>query len=372
MIDVAADSGWLATALGCMNLVQMIMQGRRIDDPSVMTLPKVSGAAAAALEQAGIRATVAQVAALSQLAPHELEQLRMSRSSTPQTVRDVLIAAGLGREAADEAAKVANRLPLLLVKAELCEARRKPSTSEGGSDPEDSAHDDLMVTLVRRGNVGRGGSAATGPRAYTPGFVKARVRISFDMACELMLYEQHARSVSTWQPRPLLDFRSLPPRGIFSQLKQEEGWWLVAGDRRSRELYALKRLSFASKTTAKLSLPRAAAGKGSALTLYVVSDCYLGLDQEIRVTGAHEELALSAGGAGDVAGALPQRENRVRRAAAAAAAATSGPAAKIARISSAHATLSCKLAGGFNGAEGGDGEEESDTEEFWDMEYTRG
>jgi hypothetical protein len=33
---------------------------------------------------------------------------------------------------------------------------------------------------------------------------------------------------------------------------KEEGWWLVAGDSRTGELYALKRVSFGQRTTARL------------------------------------------------------------------------------------------------------------------------
>ena len=32
---------------------------------------------------------------------------------------------------------------------------------------------------------------------------------------------------------------------------KEEGWWLVAGDSRTGELYALKRVSFGQRTTAR-------------------------------------------------------------------------------------------------------------------------
>lgn len=173
MIDVAADAGWLATALGCMNLVQMIMQARRVDDPSVMTLPKVTGVVASALESRGIR-SVAQIAALAQLSPHELGGQRMDESGTPRAVRDLLVAAGLGREAAEEAAKVSSRLPLLAVMADL----RGPGDLTGSSESSEAAasrsSSDLTVEiqLSRRGSPGRGGGG-TGPRAFTPGFPKA-------------------------------------------------------------------------------------------------------------------------------------------------------------------------------------------------------
>lgn len=41
MLDVAANEGWLITALSICNLVQMIVQGRWLHDSSLLTLPHV-------------------------------------------------------------------------------------------------------------------------------------------------------------------------------------------------------------------------------------------------------------------------------------------------------------------------------------------
>lgn len=41
MLDLAANEGWLVTALSICNLVQMIVQGRWLHDSSLLTLPHV-------------------------------------------------------------------------------------------------------------------------------------------------------------------------------------------------------------------------------------------------------------------------------------------------------------------------------------------
>ena len=41
MLDVSADQGWLVTALGITQLVQMIIQARWYDDNSLLVLPHV-------------------------------------------------------------------------------------------------------------------------------------------------------------------------------------------------------------------------------------------------------------------------------------------------------------------------------------------
>jgi activating signal cointegrator complex subunit 3 len=67
---------------------------------------------------------------------------------------------------------------------------------------------------------------------------------------------------------------------MFPKLK-EEGWWLVVGDRTTRELHALRRVSFGDATETKLEFET--DNPGAEWVLYVVSDCYLGLDQEVEV-----------------------------------------------------------------------------------------
>ena len=66
---------------------------------------------------------------------------------------------------------------------------------------------------------------------------------------------------------------------------KEEGWYLILGDTSTHELLALKRVSLESHTVVRLSLPPT-NGAGQALkdvTLYLMSDSYLGLDQQYRL-----------------------------------------------------------------------------------------
>lgn len=42
MIDMSADEGWLATSLRIMHIVQMVIQGRWLQDSTLMTLPSIS------------------------------------------------------------------------------------------------------------------------------------------------------------------------------------------------------------------------------------------------------------------------------------------------------------------------------------------
>jgi activating signal cointegrator complex subunit 3 len=66
---------------------------------------------------------------------------------------------------------------------------------------------------------------------------------------------------------------------------KEEGWWVVVGHGESLELLAMKRVSFGGKSSVKLIFP-AFSSSGAELhtaTLFCISDCYLGLDQQYDV-----------------------------------------------------------------------------------------
>ena len=66
---------------------------------------------------------------------------------------------------------------------------------------------------------------------------------------------------------------------------KEEGWWLVLGDVDTHELLALKRISFADHTTARITFPviNGAGREMAGVTLFFMSDSYLGLDQQYFV-----------------------------------------------------------------------------------------
>eukprot|EP00824_Muranothrix_gubernata_P021332 TRINITY_DN4548_c0_g1_i1.p1 TRINITY_DN4548_c0_g1~~TRINITY_DN4548_c0_g1_i1.p1 ORF type:complete len:252 (-),score=35.21 TRINITY_DN4548_c0_g1_i1:374-1072(-) len=61
---------------------------------------------------------------------------------------------------------------------------------------------------------------------------------------------------------------------------KEEGWWLVLGDCSANELLALKRVSFRASTTVHMTLTAPERQGMHTITLFLLSDCYVGLDQQ--------------------------------------------------------------------------------------------
>ena len=65
---------------------------------------------------------------------------------------------------------------------------------------------------------------------------------------------------------------------------KDEGWWALIGEVDSGELVALKRLGFVrgtTRTTLAFTAPEEPCRK--IYSLYLISDCYLGLDQQFQM-----------------------------------------------------------------------------------------
>jgi activating signal cointegrator complex subunit 3 len=78
---------------------------------------------------------------------------------------------------------------------------------------------------------------------------------------------------------------------LYPKIKQE-GWWVVLGDRDANELLALRRVAFGDETRVKLTYERergiqnANAKNKRVVVAFLVSDCYVGMDQETDVVFA--------------------------------------------------------------------------------------
>ncbi|KAK3240835.1 activating signal cointegrator 1 complex subunit [Cymbomonas tetramitiformis] len=293
LVDVCADAGWLGSTLNVMNLMQMCMQARWIDDPSTSILPHIDFQAARRLQQQGLGV---------------LPQLVAAAASSPDKAQRALVSAGLTEHQARAAQAVATRLPLVHLDCHLQEAQ------EGGKEEESELR--VHVTMTRTNAVGRtskGGIA----HAYAPRFPKMK----------------------------------------------EEGWWLVLGNRETRELYALKRTSFGKAAKCSLSAPLEAAQ--GALTLFFLSDCYIGLDQEVELRkperkgrqrrGARRDHAQPATRARPTAEDAEEEEEEEEEDFWEAAIGQGG------KLDSREATSQQKLE-----------QEEPDEEDFWDMSGTAG
>jgi activating signal cointegrator complex subunit 3 len=242
MIDVAADAGWLAVSLRLMNMQQALMQGRRASDPSLCVLPGVS------LQDARCAAAKA-------------------KSSVAQKKR---------RERERERERVVGTLPELvsLARRDKEAARRALATSTGRTV---SKHLDAAVAVAARLPVIDVDARVVSETKTSEIVVEVRLRRLFGEPSARRFGERAKADVAT-APRAVCP--------LYPKIKQE-GWWVVLGDREQNELHALRRVSFGDETKVRLTYEQSPSSGGSfgtpSFVLYLVSDCYLGLDQEVDV-----------------------------------------------------------------------------------------
>uniref|UniRef100_A0AAZ3NMD5 SEC63 domain-containing protein n=1 Tax=Oncorhynchus tshawytscha TaxID=74940 RepID=A0AAZ3NMD5_ONCTS len=211
MLDVAANEGWLVTALSICNLVQMIIQGRWLNESSILTLPTI--------EQQHLYLGF----------PGPIEGLPELVASCKG--RENTFAAILGEELQphqiSQAWSFLSHLPVVEVRLSV------KGWWEGCGEDQRSwldVHADqeyvLQVSLQR---------INTGYKTQAPRFPK----------------------------------------------NKDEGWFLVLGEVERRELLAVKRIGYCRhRSTVSLAFYTPEKTGKCIYTLYLMSDSYLGLDQQ--------------------------------------------------------------------------------------------
>ena len=84
-----------------------------------------------------------------------------------------------------------------------------------------------------------------------------------------------------------------------------EGWWLLVGDVKANSISAIKRVALGRSSTVRLEFPAPAEPGEHDLTLYFMSDSYLGCDQEYEFS---LHVAPDGGGGGGNGGADARME----------------------------------------------------------------
>ncbi|XP_071491238.1 activating signal cointegrator 1 complex subunit 3-like [Diadema antillarum] len=232
MIDVVAFHGWLVTALQTMQLVQSLLQARWPQESSLLSLPHL-----------------------------ETNHLRYLRNKSgpigglPELVdkcKNKQMLAGMLREKLnerqiDEIWQVMERLPLVTVGLSM-----SGWWASGGH--QESRH--LPSTYLNR-------------RAKDEDFIQVHAD------------QQYVLQVDLKRLRRSRESKAHTPR--FPKAK-DEGWWLVLGDVDNKDLLALKRIGFIrGKTVVQLSFYTPERVGRVIYSLYIMSDSYVGLDQQYSI-----------------------------------------------------------------------------------------
>ncbi|XP_061631426.1 activating signal cointegrator 1 complex subunit 3 isoform X1 [Phyllopteryx taeniolatus] len=261
LLDAAANEGWLVTALSICNLVQMIVQGRWLHDSSILTLPH--------LEQQDLY--------LVRKWSNQTRRGSTGSSNGPIEGLPELIAACSGKESIF-AAIVGHEFPSSHVTQMWDFLSHLPvlevALSVKGWWEESRQQTERHVP-----------AAGANPR-------EARSWLDVHADQEYVL-QVSLRRINRGQTRRKQDAKAQAPR--FPKVKTE-GWFLVVGEVDHKALLAVKRIGYVrNHSTVSVAFYSPEKTGKCIYTLYLMSDSYLGLDQQydihLNVIPASTEVA---------------------------------------------------------------------------------
>ncbi|XP_041708650.2 activating signal cointegrator 1 complex subunit 3 [Coregonus clupeaformis] len=246
MLDVAANEGWLVTALSICNLVQMIVQGRWLNDSSILTLPTIEQQHLYLFSRwsskggrGGARGFHGPIEGLPEL---------IATCEGRENTFAAIVGEALQPHQISQAWSFLSHLPVMEVRLSVkgwwegCgEQTERPLPAAGGKLRDD----------------------------------KSWLDVHADQEYVLQVSLQR---INTGQQRRKQDSKAQAPR--FPKNK-DEGWFLVLGEVERRELLAVKRIGYCRhRSTVSLAFYTPEKTGKCIYTLYLMSDSYLGLDQQ--------------------------------------------------------------------------------------------
>jgi activating signal cointegrator complex subunit 3 len=234
MLDVASDCGWLKPVRSCISLLQALTQGCFWDDSPLLQLPHV-------------RADDALFEELSRMmgGASSFSSLLPWKSSGVAADATIASAASSAISRAAAALPPSHAKELLRAHSSLPRMRAAARWTQGGTDEKggedvggsevDAEAPRVLVVLTNIEN--RASASGSGCAAHAPRFPKGR----------------------------------------------EEGWWLLvcSGD----VLVTSKRINSRSSMMTRLTVP-VSDDEAQGLVLHVMSDCYVGLDVSLSLSGS--------------------------------------------------------------------------------------
>ncbi len=223
MIDLSAESGWLSTTLQIQTLMQMVVQGRWANENSILTLPHIEP------HMMYLFKNQQRLQSIPELWEHcrgRCEPLaKILRPELDESLID------------DVFEVLAKRLPQIAVDLELQVGEESPK-----------------VKLPKRQNT-------------NPNWIK----VAADEDCTLIVNLRRINKLRREE-------KAFAPK--FPK-PQDESWFLVLGNVEDNDMLALKRVStIRGQTSQQLAFVAPEKPGRVILTVYLMADSYLGLDQQ--------------------------------------------------------------------------------------------
>ncbi|XP_053237514.1 activating signal cointegrator 1 complex subunit 3 isoform X1 [Podarcis raffonei] len=247
MLDIAANEGWLVTALNITSLVQMLIQGRWIHDSSLLTLPNVEYHHLHLFRKwnQGKRKCGYQ-------GPIECLPELIAACDGKETVFASIVDRDFHATQITQAWHFLSHLPVIEVNM----------TIKGGLDDAVQEQNELPVPML-----------ATNMRDN-----KKWIKLHADQEYVLQI---NLRRLHVGYTKGRQDSKAIAPR--FPKTK-DEGWFLILGEVDKKELVALKRVGYVRNQSAVSVAFYTPEIPGKYIyTLYLMSDSYLGMDQQYDI-----------------------------------------------------------------------------------------
>ncbi|OWK54587.1 Activating signal cointegrator 1 complex subunit 3 [Lonchura striata] len=249
MLDVAAHHGWLVTALNITSLVQMVVQGRWIHDSSLLTLPNIE------LQHLYLFRKWSQGQRKSvhggYQGPIECLPELMAACEGKENVFASIVDSELPPAHISQAWNFLCRLPILNVSLSI----------RGSWDDAVQPQNEVPVP------------------SWTADTRDDKRWIKLHADQEYVLQINLHRTQMGYQGKQ--DSKAMAPR--FPKVK-DEGWFLILGEVDKKELIALKRTGYVrNRNTVSVAFYTPETPGKCIYTLYVMSDSYLGMDQQYDI-----------------------------------------------------------------------------------------
>ena len=256
MMDVAAEGGWLATTLRIQQLLQMVIQAVWYDDPSVLILPHFDPMILPALQA---HPTTSKDAI-------HLPVLQQLFAEDPTKASD-LFRKDLNSDQLKEMSEVLANFPAINLTlsvrwgANSAPLLCKPNVNVRDADWIDIPADQecLLDVTFSRLNLSESTAAAMGG----------------------------ARPKKSAAPQPSASSARTIKRSAYAPKfpkAKDEGWFLTLGSADQQELLAMKRVTLPrAKCSHQIAFVTPSHPCRLVLTFYLMSDCYVGLDQQLAI-----------------------------------------------------------------------------------------
>lgn len=237
MIDVSSAEGWLATALRCMHLVQMVVQGRWLHDCTLLTLPCVDPDLLSLFRINGRSL---------ECLPELLDAVRGDRKILNRMLGDALSPGEI-----TEVFETLGRLPQVSVKIKV---RGVWAENEQGTKESKTINTTPSESLAKD---------------WVPVHAEQEYVLILEISREFCGFRRsNTKAHAPHFPKP-----------------KDVGWWVVLGEMDSGELLAVKRVSqVRSSSTVSLSFYTPEDLGRRIYTVYLINDAYLGMDQQYDVS----------------------------------------------------------------------------------------